>query len=317
MVDHDLRLMKTPREYHPLTRRAYGPAGRYRLYLGNDHLLHVHEEYFAERYRRFYFSDIQAIVCQRTGTREIITLLHLMVLIGVALLLAAMTVYAAPFPLVIFFWSLFGVLCLSAIVNHLRGPTCACFLQTAIGTERLYAVNRCRTAHRVLAQLQPLIEAAQGAFQPADLSTASDAVAAPPPPPPVPTVRQRKHCRGIAHWVLTGLLALDLAASLTDLYQPMAGLLETLYSLLMLFGMLGALTAALITQAHSDLPVGAKRLTWVSLGFIVFALLASSLIPMIWPNIHENELKYWGNVYSVLGETILCLGFWRSLRRRR
>jgi len=307
--------MKTPREYTPLTRRAYGPAGRYRLYLGTDHLLHVHEEYLAERYQRFYFCDIQAISFQRTSAREVITLLHLLALIGLALLLAVMLSYQAPRAPVIFFGSLFAALLTSVIVNYVRGQSCACLLQTAVGTEQLYAVNRFRTAERVVARTRPLIEAVQGQFNPDDLPQLPPVLApTAEQPPPVPVVRTPKHCTGRAHWALAALLAVDLLASLVDLYKPMSGTLETAYGLLMLFGMLGVLTAALTTQTGSDLPGRVKLLTWTSLGFILFALTASTLIPMFWGDVYQHEVKYWGDIYSVLGEIVLCLGFWRGLR---
>jgi hypothetical protein len=307
--------MTTPREYTPLTSRAYGPAGRYRLYLAADHLLHVHEEYLAERYQRFYFADIQAISFQRTQTREVITLVHLLVMIALALVLGAMLMYKAPLPPTVFFAGLLGALLLSVILNHLRGQSCVCTLQTAVGTEQLYAVNRFRSAQRVLARIQPLIEAAQGQFNPAELPELPPVLAPPvAQPPPVPLVRTPKHCAGRAHWALAALLAVDLFASLAELYQQMTGALETVYSLLMLFGLLGALIAALVTQAHSDLPGRVKLLTWASLGFVVFALTASSIIPMVWGNVYEADVKYWGCIYSVLGETVLCLRFWRGLR---
>jgi len=218
-------------------------------------------------------------------------------------------------PPVIFSWSLFGVLCLSAIANHLRGPSCACRLQTAVGAEQLYAVNRLRTAARVLARIRPLIESAQGPFNPDELPESPAVLASPvAQPPPVPMVRMPKHCRGRAHWALTGLLALDLLACLADLYKPMTGAVETAYGFLMLFGMFGVLIAALVTQAHSDLPNRLKRLTYVTAGFILFALIAFSVIPMIWNHVQQDELRFWGNIYSVLGETVLCLAFWRGLR---
>jgi hypothetical protein len=310
--------MKTPREYTPLTRRAYGPAGRYRLYLGADHLLHVHEEYLAERYQRFYFSDIQAISLQRTATREIITLLHLVVMIGLALVLAAMLVFQAPLAITIFVASALGVLLLSILVNYLRGQSCACTLQTAVGAEQLYAVNRFRTAQRVLARIQPLIEAAQGQFNPNDLPVLPPVLTpSAAQPPPVPLARTPKHCTGRAHWALATLLAVDLVASLVDLYKPMSGLPEAAYSLVMLFGISAVLLAALVTQAQSDLPARVKLLTWSSLAFVVFALTISSIIPMIWGNTREGEVKFWGDIYSVLGEIVLCLGFWRGLRGRQ
>lgn len=310
--------MNSSEAYTPLMRMVYGPTGRHRLYLGANHLLDVHEEFFVERYRRFDLGDIQALICQRTNTREIITLLHLLAMIAVALLWSALFTYRVLLTLQVYLAGLFLMLLASAIVNQLRGPTCLCVLQTATGLHRLYAINRFRVADRVLARLQPLIESVQGRLDPATLSAAvltqpaSGTAAA--VPPPVPVTRTVRHCSGRAHVALAVLLGVDLFAGLADLYRPMNEPLETAYGLLMLLSMFGVLLAALITQTGSDLPGTVKTLTWITVGFILLALATSGLAPVLWKQVDAAEVKYWGNIYSVCGETFLCLGFWRGLR---
>ena len=68
--------------------------------------------------------------------------------------------------------------------NQLLGPGCTLHNVTGVQTARLEAVVRWRRAEKLLARLQPLIEAAQQ-----DLAAPVVIVEAPPPPLPVePTV---------------------------------------------------------------------------------------------------------------------------------
>ena len=48
------------------------------------------------------------------------------------------------------------------LLNLLLGPTCVCYLRTAVQIDRLAAIRRVRRAERALDRLRPLIEAAQG-----------------------------------------------------------------------------------------------------------------------------------------------------------
>ncbi|MCX7887245.1 MAG: hypothetical protein N3B01_08365 [Verrucomicrobiae bacterium] len=310
--------MNSQTPYTPLARSAYGPAGRYRLYLAANHLLQVHEEYFVEHYQRFELRAIQAIICQRTRTREIITLLHLIALTVIVLIVHVVSIHLASPAAQLYCAGLIAVLAASMTVNHLRGPSCACFVQTVTGVHRLYALNRFGVADSVLARLCPQIESVQGRFDTGKLSAAETRQevvdSAFPLPPPLPVVPAKKHCSGRLHVVLAALLAVDLLASLADLYQPMSGALETAYAVLMLVLLMGVLMAALITQTGSDLPLLAKTLTWITLGFIMFALTASAMVPILWKQVDAAELRLWGNVYSICGETALCFGFWRALR---
>ena len=41
--------------------------------------------------------------------------------------------------------------------NLLQGPTCACFIQTAVQQQRLYSLNRIRRAQRLIEQLKPIL----------------------------------------------------------------------------------------------------------------------------------------------------------------
>src|SRR6185436_13376911 len=62
------------------------------------------------------------------------------------------------------FWSVAGFFFLCFLINWIRGPTCECHLQTAVQREQVPSLDRWRVARKALAQIQPLIEHAQGSL---------------------------------------------------------------------------------------------------------------------------------------------------------
>jgi hypothetical protein len=173
--------------YQKLPGRGMELTSYFRLYLGPDHLLQVASSGYQERYKRFFFSDIQAIIVQRTGT-----------------FLALNWTFGTLTALCLGFWLLqalngfaenrasliaLGVLTLCGAgplaVNLLLGPTCVCYLRTAVQMERLAAMKRLRNSERVLDRLRPVIEAAQGVLPPENIPPAATSPGAAPPAPPV------------------------------------------------------------------------------------------------------------------------------------
>jgi len=160
--------------YRKLPGRGLSFSGIGRMWLAEDHLLEVESLLISERYRRFFLKDIAAIVIRRTKVRLYWNLVHGAFWIGGSLIAAAlwwgsksvsdktligvMQVFSGLLaPVVLIFLILF-------LINTLLGPTCRCHLQTtSAGWHPLAAPSRLRKARRVLAQLAPLIEAAQSA----------------------------------------------------------------------------------------------------------------------------------------------------------
>lgn len=146
----------TNKPYRKLPGRGTGGFKVCRLWLGDDHLLLVQASSFGERYKRFYFADIQAFLLRRTAgyvAWAIVWLLAVAACAGLALNIDP------PGR-----WIVLGVaaLLLGGLAAHLAfGPTCACQVRTAVQSEDLPSLKRLRTARRVIAQLRPLIEAAQ------------------------------------------------------------------------------------------------------------------------------------------------------------
>ena len=172
-------MARTPNPYTKLPGRGLRrvavaiSATRCRLWLAADHLLAVDFTIASEDYRRFYFRDIEAFVIRRTARRQVWNWVFLVLIlltagpfsIGVAhrrasggFLIAALSIAA--------FWLAF------ILINTLRGATCQTHIRTAVQFEQLPSLGRLPVARKVLARLQPLIVAAQGAATPEELAAA-------------------------------------------------------------------------------------------------------------------------------------------------
>lgn len=139
---------------------------RVELWLGPDHLLVVEHDGAKEYYRRFHYRDIQAIVVRRTAEW-----VWLAVALGVALVsFGGLAVSLAPDPSMYFFLGgavLFAILLVAQLT---AGPTCVCQLRTAVQTVDLVSLTRLRHARKMLDQLKPRIEAAQGPLNAVELT---------------------------------------------------------------------------------------------------------------------------------------------------
>jgi len=126
------------------------------LWLGADHLLAVYVEAFTERYQRYSYRDIQAVVVCHTKTYLVLNIIWI-TLLGLLGLLALVSDSSARIAIAISAGA-FGILLLH---NLIGGPTCVCYLRTAVHTERLYGLNRLRKTRRAIAALKARIDQSQ------------------------------------------------------------------------------------------------------------------------------------------------------------
>src|ERR1051326_741686 len=158
--------------YKRLPGRGAGLVSISRLFLGPDHLLLVETQGYSEIYKRFYFQDVQALLIRRTVTWIAITIVSALFAAffgGVAWLVddlaRALWVFLA------------GISIGALILNLLLGPTCACYIKTAVQTDELPSLKRWKRAQKVFGRMKPLIEAAQGTLTAEELQ---QRLAAPP-----------------------------------------------------------------------------------------------------------------------------------------
>ena len=132
------------------------PGLRTKLYLGTDHLLLIEQLILVERYKRFYFRDIQVITATQSprwivfgaiwGFLALFSALSFLVHHPVAMAMGA------------FFTVLFGF---AFVHNIILGPTCIVRLRTAVQTHRFAPLERIRDFRKGMATIEPLIRDAQ------------------------------------------------------------------------------------------------------------------------------------------------------------
>jgi hypothetical protein len=132
------------------------PGLRTKLYLGTDHLLLIEQLVLVERYKRFYFRDIQVITATQSSRWLIFGGFW-----GFLALLAALAFFVHH-PITVAAGTLFTTLFGFAFVhNLLQGPTCIVRLRTAVQTHRIAPLERIRDFRKGMETIEPLIRAAQ------------------------------------------------------------------------------------------------------------------------------------------------------------
>ena len=267
---------KDPSPYHRL---PGGRLTRHSLWQSNDHLLSVQRREFTERYARFYFRDIQAIVVQRTSTHVIVAAIFMLLTALTALLAITRESGGA----MVFWWIMTAAFGAVAFWNWQLGPTCVCYLFTAIDRYRVRALSRIKIADRVIDTLQPLLQRAQqdiniqAPLEPtADSEPTGDQGMYLRPthvthtrsvePPPVLHYHGAIH---IAVFVLLLLNGLFLSGVLLWFGAfSVSGYAATLAAL----GV--CMIIALVKQAGSDMPKSVQGFVWVQLGYIIVSLVS-------------------------------------------
>jgi hypothetical protein len=132
-----------------------------RLWLGEDHVLYQVVSGCTERYKRFYFSEIQAVVVTRTHTQKDANRYYFFLL--ALFTLAGGLFFASDWPILASL--IFGIdvlLLIGLALNIYLGPTCICQLHTAVQVETLFPLGRYHSAMKTLAILKTHIARFQG-----------------------------------------------------------------------------------------------------------------------------------------------------------
>jgi hypothetical protein len=141
--------------------RGNGFFGRYRIYLGNDHLLLLEQFFFIQFYYRFYFRDIQGIIACRT--------IHFVVAL-VLLVFGIGMVYVGALPVTQgkelnggswFLIVTSAILSLFSLIQVIRGNTYRIAMITKVQKKRLKGTMSRRKWRVIRAIIVPLIETGQ------------------------------------------------------------------------------------------------------------------------------------------------------------
>jgi len=306
-------MAKKIREYQKLpgTKKGF-LIGRYTLWQGVDHLLHVYSRVGLEDYKRFYFNDIQAIITRKTIISKVQNLV-----LGFLLLLFTLPAILNDGRWSVFLAALAGVLLILLLINLHRGPTCETKLLTAVQTEKLHSLDRLKNAFKVMDRLRPHIQSAQGLLSPEDLGKiparqVNDNAVKGSSLQAAKSKTTPRHEKGRVHLVLFGLLVLDgvLATSgflfthvIVTILGSVAGICMGIFVII-----------ALVKQHDSDMSNALRAITWACLGFVAIIFLAGYIISMVFafknPGIAYNQWELFKSISSLSPwENPLVLGF--------
>jgi hypothetical protein len=281
-------------------------TGFSQAWLGSDHLLIVNSNRLVERYQRFAFADIQAIVVAEGGRR------------AVWQAAAASVCFAASIWVQLTFGKgFFAAMGLAALVFAIldiaRGPRCGCVLQTAVSGERLYPISRMRTARSFLATITPAIEAVQGSAPVEDLAAQAAmkpqiALAESIPQPPA-----IDRPRGYTPEILFGLLMLDsvlVFVALQSTFSVAFGLLPTMYFAEFLIGIL----ALVQSRTRSATSVAVLIAAFLCIVIDPFALSGVAAWPSVVAVFRQPSAGAgpWNNRITASGTTLLLAVGWRA-----
>jgi hypothetical protein len=312
------------KNYQKLSRSKKGfLIGKYTLWLGKDHLLYIFSRFGAEDYKRFYFNDIQAIITRKTLAGKLQN-----IILGCFILMFLVPVFFFDGGWSIFFGAVSGMMSLFLVFNLYKGPTCDTKLLTAVQTEKLYSLNRLKTACRVMDRLQPYIQLAQGTLKPEDLNkiplrpvdrSAPKGSGAKSGPPEAAAGFEK----GRVHMILFGLLIFDglLAAMEFFITHVVPTVLSSVAGLCV--GI--CVIIALVKQYNGNLSGSLRAITWTCLGLvcvnfavgyvvgIVFAMKNPSIAYNQWEVIKsisnlspwESPLKMSHNIMVICGALFL------------
>ena len=141
--------MKNP--YKRIAKRGALITG-YSLWVNSDFLLSISTGLFSEDYKRFYFQDIKSLILHKTGTWKIWN--WVFGFIGTCF---ALLIIVAGGKAIIFTGLSTGAILVALVVNNFLGPSCVCYIETAVQKEKLNSLSRLNKAQKAMDTLKPLI----------------------------------------------------------------------------------------------------------------------------------------------------------------
>src|SRR5258705_1653832 len=129
-------MQKPAKQYRRLRGRGATLTHYVKLYLGADHLLQVFSTGFTETYKRFYFRDIQGITIRKTIAGKIVN-----AVLGTIVFAFAAWALSTSDTAALIVGSIAAFLACLLGINMAWGPTCTCYLRTAVQNEKLPSLS--------------------------------------------------------------------------------------------------------------------------------------------------------------------------------
>lgn len=167
---------RTPYTKFPAKKRKL--IGNDRIWTADDHILLVESTGISERYKRFYFKDIQAIQIIKTRA-GFIRLAVAAALLLICVVSGSVVYRYIPKPAFLIPFMVFGVFPILYIIRQvIKGPACKCRIYSSVREEVLSPVDTLKKADKFLAVILPRIEAGQGGLLPdSDIASAKNRIA--------------------------------------------------------------------------------------------------------------------------------------------
>ena len=141
--------MKNP--YKRLAKRSAVLTG-YSLWINSAFILSISTGPFWENYKRFYFQDIKSLILHETDIWKLWN--WALGLLGVCF---GLIIFLAGGKGILFTGLAMGVILIALAVNNYLGPSCVCYIETAVQKEKLKSLNRLKRAQKVMDSLKPII----------------------------------------------------------------------------------------------------------------------------------------------------------------
>jgi hypothetical protein len=157
------------------------------LWQGSDHLLQVEKDGYSERYRRFYFADIESFIIRRDNRQRNYTI----ALIILQAFFLFFIVIGGSSGMRVALSIPFAMLLTALIVNIAKGPSCVTHVTTAVQRQEIQSLRRVRAAERAANEILNGSQATQGLLSPEETRMRFELRSAPPipgPPPAPPNV---------------------------------------------------------------------------------------------------------------------------------
>jgi len=283
-------------------RRMLAVWGVDSLWLAKDHILSIKKRGYVEEYRRFYLTDVQSILMDQTGDGTVWSLI-LGFVIAVLLLIfgLAWRVWEWETAGLIAWGILAGIFFLGLLINLLKGPTCDCFIQTAVQIDPLPSLHRIRAARKAIQIIRPRIESIQGSVPQQELLSIRSEYSAPEKSSSAETQLGEPihHESGIFHLTLFSFLIAYAIFSVLDLFYRNVPIYAG--GLVILTGILISMIGAAIRQRNSDMKSILKRTVWYSLALLIAIALGGYvnifLFTLRFPQAVFNQ---WGIMQSMI-----------------
>lgn len=283
-------MAKKVKEYNKLPGYKKGfLIGKYTLWQGTDHLLHIFSRVGIEDYKRFYFDDIQAIMVRKTITGKVQN-----IILGCLMLLFLFPGFIFDGGWSVFYIVVVSILFLILLVNLLLGPTCDTRLVTAVQTEKLQSLHRLNKTFRVMDQIGQHVQQVQGSLSREDIDQIPETPAgrrASFGTPEISSTQAVKRENGRAHLILFALLLLNGVLVISEFF--ISHVVPTLLSSVAGLGIGIFVIIALVKQHNSDLSGSLRIITWATLGYVCVAFGMGYIVGMVFafknPSLAYNQ----------------------------